>query len=333
VVVVAILKFVRSVRDLDRYRYLTLLAAIFLLVLPLTPHFGEDIGGARLWVHVGSLTAEPVEFAKILLVFFFASYFSSNREVLSTATRRLGPFRIVSPKALLPILFAWLFCLGVLGAENNLGFAILIFMLFLCMLWVTTGLKTYVVGGLGGLIGSGYVAGNFFRQIHQRISVWLDPWSSANFHASNQIAYGWFSLAAGGITGTGLGLGRSGNIGEITSDMITAALGEELGFIGIVVILCLYAAFVGESFRIAQRTSSDFVRLAATGLTVLMGLQPFFIMAGVMRLIPFTGMALPFMSAGGSSLVANYAIVALLLRMSDENATARQGGAVISLNA
>jgi cell division protein FtsW (lipid II flippase) len=145
------------------------------------------------------------------------------------------------------------------------------------------------------------------------------------------LAYGWFSLAAGGITGTGLGLGQSGNIPFITSDMIFAAVGEELGFLGIILVLCLFAAFVGEGFRIAQKAHSDYVRLAATGLSALMGLQAFFIMAGVLRVLPFTGITLPFMAYGGSSLVANYLIVALLLRISDENAIERRGGEVIAL--
>jgi peptidoglycan glycosyltransferase len=148
---------------------------------------------------------------------------------------------------------------------------------------------------------------------------------------SCQIAWGWFSLAAGGVTGTGLGLGQSNNIYNITSDMIFAAVGEELGFIGIILVLGLFAAFVGEGFRIAQRANSDYVRLAATGLSALIGFQAFLIMAGVLRILPFTGLTLPFMAYGGSSLFANYVIVALLLRISDENAIERRGGEVVAV--
>ena len=136
---------VRHVRDLDRYRYLTLLGAILLLLMPLIPHFGENINGARLWVHLGPISFQPVEIAKILLVFFFASYFASNRELLSTPTLRIGPRQIVPPKVLLPILFAWGFAMAILGAENDIGFALLLFALFISLLWVTTGLKTYVL--------------------------------------------------------------------------------------------------------------------------------------------------------------------------------------------
>lgn len=327
VALVITLRVVRRVRDLDRYRYLTLTAAIVLLLLPLVPHFGESVYGARLWVKVGPLSFQPVEIAKILLAFFLASYFASNRELLSTPTVRIGHRLIVPPQKLLPILVAWGFAIAVLGAENDVGFAILLFVLFMAMLWVATGLKTYVLMGLAMFAGGGFLAEQLFSQVHQRITVWLDPWPYIS-SIGQQLAYGWFSLAAGGVTGTGLGLGQSGTVPEITSDMIFAAIGEELGLIGIIVVLCLFTVFVGEGFRIAQRAHSDFVRLAATALTATLGIQAFVIMAGVLRLLPLTGITLPFMAYGGSSLLANYVIVALLLRISDENATELRGGEI-----
>jgi peptidoglycan glycosyltransferase len=329
---VATLMVVRRTQDLDRYRYMTLVVAIGLLLLPLVPHFGEDINGARLWVKLGPISFQPVEFAKILLVFFFASYFASNRELLSTPTQRVGRFLIMEPKTLLPILFAWGLAMAILGAENDIGFALLLFALFISLLWVTTGLKTYVVLGMGLFAGSAFVLASLFSQVHARVSIWLDPWTVCAKGGSCQIAYGWFSLAAGGITGTGLGLGQSNTIYNITSDMIFAAVGEELGFIGIILVLCLFAAFIGEGFRIAQRAHSDYVRLAAAGLSALIGIQAFLIMAGVLRILPFTGLTLPFMAYGGSSLFANYLIVALLLRISDENAIERRGGEVVAIN-
>jgi peptidoglycan glycosyltransferase len=327
---ILVLKFVRRIRDLDRYRYLTLTTAVVLLLMPLVPHFGANINGARLWVVVGPVSFQPVEIAKILLAFFFASYFASNRELLSTPTQRVGRWLIVPPKTLLPILFAWGFALAILGAENDIGFAMLLFALFISMLWITTGLKTYVVLGFGLFVGGAVVAANMFSQVHVRVSEWLNPWSAVNFAYSHQLAYGWFSLAAGGITGTGLGLGQSGTVPEITSDMIFAAVGEELGFLGIILVVCLFVAFVGEGYRIAQRAHSDFVRLAAVALSTIMGLQAFFIMAGVLRILPFTGITLPFMAYGGSSLFANYVIVAILLRISHENDSERRGGEVRS---
>jgi peptidoglycan glycosyltransferase len=328
---VVTLKLVRHVRDLDRYRYLTLLAGLGLLCAPMLPVLGETVNGARLWVHVGSHSFQPVEIAKILLVFFFASYFAANRELLSTPTQRLGSKNFVPPKVLVPILVAWGLSVGILGAENDLGFALLIFALFISLLWVTTGLKTYVLLGLGLLVGGAFIADKLFFQVQSRIGLWLDPWSPAHFAYSYQLAYGWFSIAAGGVTGTGLGLGQSGNIPHITSDMIFAAVAEELGFLGVILVLSLFACFVGEGFRIAQRASSDFVRLTATGLTALIGLQAFFIMAGVLRLLPFTGITLPFVAYGGSSLFANYLVVALLLRISDENNTEKRGGEIVAV--
>ncbi len=326
------LKFVRHVRDLDRYRYLTLVAAIALLVAPLLPHVGEEINGARLWIPIGPFAFQPVEFAKILLIFFFASYFAANRDLLSIPTQRIGGRNFVPPKVLVPILAAWGLSVLILGAENDLGFAILVFALFIALLWVTTGLKSYVVLGLGLLVGGAFIADKLFHQVQGRVSQWLDPWTVANLNVSHQLAYGWFSIAAGGITGTGLGLGQSGNIPFITSDMIFAAVAEELGFLGVILVLCLFAAFVGEGFRIAQRATSDFVRITATGLAALIGFQAFFIMAGVLRLLPFTGITLPFMAYGANSLIANYVVVAILLRISDEGALERHGGEVVFVN-
>ncbi len=326
------LKFVRHVRDLDRYRYLTLLAALALLVAPLV--VGTTINGARLWIDFGPFSLEPVEFAKILLVFFFASYFAANRDLLSTPTQRLGRRNVVPPKVLVPIFAAWGVSIVTLGAENDLGFMILIFALFISMLWVATGLKSYVALGIGLVVGGAYIADKLFSQVQIRVSEWLDPWSATNLHLSSQLAYGWFSIAAGGMTGTGLGLASqtTGNIPLITSDMMFAAIAEELGFIGVILVICLYGSFVGEGFRIAQRATSDFVRLTATGLTALLGFQAFFIMAGVLRLVPFTGITLPFVAYGGNSLIDNYLIVAVLIRISDEGQAERHGGELVAVH-
>jgi cell division protein FtsW (lipid II flippase) len=333
---VATLILVRRVRDLDRYRYMTLLVAMGLLLLPLVPHVGEDIYGARLWVKLGPISFQPVEIAKILLVFFFASYFAANRELLSTPTQRIGRRLIVPPKVLLPILCAWGFSMAILGAENDIGFALLLFALFISMLWVTTGLKSYVVLGMGLFAGGMYVAARYFSQVHLRVTEWMNPWAAcqtASIHQTCQLAWGWYAFANGGMTGAGLGLGPQwvGKIPDLTSDMIFSAVGEELGFLGIILIVCLFAAFVGEGFAIAQRATSDYVRLAATGLTALMGFQAFFIMAGVLRVLPFTGITLPFVAYGGSSLFANYLVVALLLRISDENSLDRRGGEIVAV--
>ena len=332
IAVVGILFFIKNVRDLDRYRYLTLVAAITLMLLPLIPHFGQNVNGARMWVKLGPISFQPVELAKILLVFFFASYFSANRELLSTPTQSFGPFRIVAPRVVLPILIAWGLTMGILGAENDIGFAMMIFALFISMLWITTGLKSYLGLGFALFVTGGFAVVQLFPHVHSRISMWLDPWSAHNFALSSQLANGWFSLSAGGILGTGLGLGQAGRwVSFATSDMITASLGEELGFVGLIIIISLFAMFVGEGFRIAQKAQSDFVKLTAGGLAILMGLQVFFIMAGVFRLVPLTGITLPFMAYGGSALICNYLLLGFLLRISHANATERIGGNVIQV--
>jgi peptidoglycan glycosyltransferase len=332
-IVIGALAIVRRVSDLDRYRYLLLLAALLLIMTPFTPHFGENLGGARLWVAVGPFSFQPVEIAKILLAFFFASYLAANRDLLSTPTQRFLGRLVVPPRIVVPIFVVWGVALMILAAENNIGFAMMLFILFFALLWVTTGLKSYVLLGLALFAGGGVVAYQLFYQVHQRISVWLDPWYFLTHQGTYQIAYAWFALANGGVTGTGLGLGTIGaQVGLATSDTIFAALGEELGFVGIVVIVSLFALFVAEGFRIGQRAHSDFTRLVATALTATLGLQAFFIMAGILRVLPFTGITLPFMAYGGSSLFSNYLIVAILLRISDENARELRGGEVVALD-
>jgi cell division protein FtsW (lipid II flippase) len=175
-----------------------------------------------------------------------------------------------------------------------------------------------------------YFGSRFFHQVHQRFAIWLDPWNfnSWNYHGGNQLGLGWFAIAAGGLTGTGVGLGQAGTVPALTRDMIFAAIGEEMGLVGIVIVLSAFILFVAEGFKIAQRSHNDFARLTALALSLIIGLQAFIIVAGVLRILPLTGITLPFVAYGGSSLVANYAIVALLLRISDENQRDLSGGEV-----
>lgn len=327
-VYVGTLLFIRRSRDLDRYRYLVLLAAIALLLAPFVPHFGLKIYGARLWVHVGGIEFQPVEIAKILFVVFFASYFATTKELLTIPSRRIGNHLFVDPRPLIPIVVMWGFAIGVLGAENDIGFAMLIFTLFLALLWVSTGRVVYLVIGLI-LFGLGaLVAAHTFPQVHERVSVWLDPWKYP-LTSGYQVIQGWFALAAGGVGGTGLGRGTaglSGGVPNLTSDMMFAAIGEEMGFLGLSVVVIGFTMLVGTGLQIAQRARSDFARLCAVGLTATLGFQAFFIMAGVLRLLPLTGITLPFMAYGGSSLVANYALLALLMRLSEEAETRPTAG-------
>ncbi len=333
--VVLVLFFVKRIRDLDRYRYLTLVGAVALMLLPLVPHVGQKINGARLWVVVGPLSFQPVEIAKILLAVFFASYFAAHKEMLSASAARFSLRGFVNLRVLVPILIAWGFALLVLGAENDIGFAMLLFALFLSLIWVATGRWTYIAAGAGLFGGGGYLGAQYFHQVHQRISIWLNPWTPEHWGPLHglQIGEGWMSIAAGGLTGTGVGLGQSGDLPALTTDMIFSAVAEELGLIGIIIVISSFILFVSDGLRIAQKCHSDFARLTATSLSLIMGFQAFFIMAGVLRILPLTGITLPFMAYGGSSLVANYVIVALLLRISDENERDVVGGAVQAADA
>jgi cell division protein FtsW (lipid II flippase) len=310
--------FIRRSRDLDRYRYLLLLVAVFLLVAPVIPHVGLRINGARLWVHVGGIQFQPVEIAKLLLVVFFASYFATTKELLTIPSRRIGNHLFVDPRPLIPIVVTWLFALAILGFENDIGFAMLLFTLFLALLWTSTGRVVYLVAGLVLFVIGAIVAAHAFPQVHERVTVWLDPWRYAQGNG-RQLIQGWYALAHGGILGTGLGLGTAGAyVSSLTTDMMTAAIGEELGLVGLAAVVCGFTLLVGTGLQIAQRSRTDFARLCAVGLTVVIGFQAFYIMAGVLRLLPLTGITLPFMAYGGSSLVANYVLIALLMRLSEE---------------
>jgi cell division protein FtsW (lipid II flippase) len=314
----ATLFFIRRSRDLDRYRYLLLLVAVLLLVAPVIPHVGLKINGARLWVHVGGIQFQPVEIAKLLLVIFFASYFATTKELLTIPSRRIGNHLFVDPRPLIPIVVTWLFALAVLGFENDVGFAMLLFTLFLALLWTSTGRVVYLVAGLVLFVIGAIVAAHSFPQVHERVTVWLDPWRYAGGNG-RQLIQGWYALAHGGILGTGVGLGTAGAyVSSLTTDMMTAAIGEELGLVGLAAVVCGFTLLVGTGLQIAQRSRTDFARLCAVGLTVVIGFQAFYIMAGVLRLLPLTGITLPFMAYGGSSLVANYVLIALLMRLSEE---------------
>jgi cell division protein FtsW (lipid II flippase) len=318
------LLFVRYSRDLERYRYLLLLVAGILLVSPL---FFSPINGARLWVHVGGFEFQPIEFSKILLCIFFASYFAENKEMLSIPTARVGNRLILDPRPLLPLLVAWGTAMAVIGLEGDIGFAALLFTLFIGMLWITTGRFGYLIFGALLFAGGAYISARYFGQVHLRVNEWLDPWQTAtNLNPGGaQLRLGQYGFGTGGVGGTGLGFDiQAGNIPYLTTDMIFAAIGTEMGLIGATAVVMAYVLIVGSGFRIAQTARSDFSRLMASGFTIIIGFQAFFIMAGVVRLLPFTGITLPFVAYGGSSLLANYILIALLLRISDEGAKAQR---------
>ena len=318
---VATLFVVRRSRDLDRYRYLLLIGGAGLLLMPLVPHLGANINGARLWIHIGSLEFQPVELAKIVLCIFFASYFAEKRELLTIPTARFGNRLIVDPRPLVPIALAWVFAIGVMSLEHDIGFSALLFTLFIALLWVTTGRTGYLALGVV-LFGIGaYISGRYFAQTHIRIETWLDPWKILPGDPGYQLRQAWYSLGSGGIGGSGLGLGAPGTIPNANTDFIFAGIGEEMGLLGSTMVVVAFLLIVGAGLRAAQSAKSEFSKLTATGLTVIIGFQAFFIIGGVVRILPLTGITLPFVSYGGSALIANYILIALLMRISDEGAT------------
>lgn len=320
---VGTLLFVPRARDLERYRYTFLLAGLGLLMLPLVPGVGRVIGGARIWVAVGPIRFQPGEFAKIAFALFFASYLVEKRELLSMAT--WPRFRPVLPdlKHLGPVMIAWGMAIVVMTAQKDLGSSLLFFALFLSMLWVATGRTAYPAGG-AVLFGIGaYGAWTQFGHVQSRVSAWLNPWSN-QATGGYQVIQSWYALAWGGVAGTGIGLGRPDRIPVVESDFIFAAIGEELGLLGTTAILLAFLLIIGSGLRVAVQADHPFDKLLAAGLTSLIGIQSFVIIAGVTRLLPLTGVVLPFVSYGGSALVANYVLLALLIRVSDGNSRQRR---------
>ena len=324
---VVTLFIVRRSRDLERYRYMLVFGALVLLVLPLAPYLGRtseaQLNGVKLWIHVGPITFQPVEIAKLMLVVFFASYFVEKREMLSLSTRRVGNRLLPDLRPLGPIAVAWVVAVLVILLEHDIGFSLLLFVMFITMLWVVTGRWTYVVGGLVAFVAGTYLAAHlpFARTlIDERVGAWINPWAHYSSYGY-QTVQGEIALGRGGLTGAGLGLGTPYYIPVAYSDFIFAAIGEELGLLGTTAVVVGFLLMVGAGIRAAMRARSEFSQLAAVGFTSILGFQSFFIMAGVVRLLPLTGVSLPFIGYGGSSLVANYVLVALLMRISDEGAT------------
>jgi peptidoglycan glycosyltransferase len=321
---IATLVIVRRVRDLDRYRYTIMAAGVGLLLLPLLPVVGSTVNGSRIFVNLGPINFQPGEFAKVLLALFFASYLVEKRELLSIATWGVGPLRLPEPKHLAPVLMAWGFSLVVLFFQKDLGSSLLFFTVFVVMLWIATQRGSYLFVGATLFSAGAYFAWRAFTHVQERVDLWLDPWADQGcFDKGQQICRSWFGLALGGVSGTGPGLGRFDRFPVIETDFIFTVIGEELGLLGGTLILVAFLLLVGTGLRIAVSAEHEFEKLLAAGLTTLLGIQAFIIIAGVTRLLPLTGVTLPFVSYGGSSLIANYVILALLMRVSDDT-TRRQ---------
>jgi peptidoglycan glycosyltransferase len=309
---------VRDIRILERYRYTALLLGIFFLLLPMAPGIGRTINGARLWVSFGSLSFEPSEVAKVLLVAFFAAYLVDKRELLREGRVRVGRWFVPSPRDLGPLILAWGMALLVLAYEKDMGTSILFFGVFAAMLYITTRRVAYLIGTFVLLVVGAFFAYKAFGHVRVRVHNWKNPWADPQGNGYQAIQ-GWFGLGSGGIGGTGLGLGNPKLIPAASTDYVFAAIGEELGFVGTAGVIAAFMLMVGSMYRIAVDATRPFNKVFAAGVGTIVALQTFLIVGGVLRLIPLTGITLPFVSYGGSSLVANFALIALMLRVSDDN--------------
>ncbi len=317
---IAVLIGVRNHRVLQRYRYVAMFVGIALLLLPMLPVIGSTVNGARLWVEIGPFSFQPGELGKVALAIFFAGYLVTARDSLSMVGRRFLGMRFPRARDLGPILVVFAASMLVLVFQRDLGTALLYFGLFLVMLYVATGRGSWIVLGLTMFVAGAIIASQVLSYVNGRVQAWLDPFNQTNYDAdggSYQLVQGLFGFANGGILGTGLGRGRPDITPLASSDYIISALGEELGLIGLFAILGLYLLFVSRGFRIGFAGQDDFGRLLGVGLAFTIALQVFVVIGGVTRVIPLTGLTTPFMAAGGSSLVANWIIAALLLRLSD----------------
>jgi peptidoglycan glycosyltransferase len=323
---VVTLLLVRRVPDLARYKWTLMFLGIGLLVAPMVPGVGSYNGtNARLWISVGPVNFQPGEFAKLCLAVFFAAYLAERRELIAAGTWRVGPFNLPEPKHLLPILMAWGVSVFVLVGQKDLGSSLLFFALFVVLLWVATERATFLA--MGGVLfaGGAVLAWKVFSNVQDRVDLWLDPWAhyggvTTATDKGRQAVQAWFAFANGGLAGTGLGQGAPTKIPAVQNDYIFAAIGEELGLFGATAILIAFMLMIGAGLAIAVKAERPFEKLLATGLTTILGVQAFVIMGGVTRLLPLTGVTLPFVSYGGSSLVANFALLGLLIRISDSSA-------------
>ena len=308
------LMVVRDIRQLDAYTYTIGLAGIVLLLLPIVPGIGYSINGARLWVNLGFLQFQPAEFGRVLIVIFLASYLSQRRELLAAGVGRFGLPRV---KDLGPLLLAWGTSLAVLLLERDVGASLLLFGVFVVMMWIATGRSSYLVLGIVLFAIGAYIGWLALPHIQERVVIWFHALDPKNVNGIGyQLAQGWFAFASGGMVGTGLGLGSPTFIPYVGSDFILAAFGEELGMLGVAAVLLLYLVLIGRGMRIGLERQDTFGKLLAVGLTTVIGLQVFTIAAGVLRLIPLTGVPLPLVSYGGTSRVATFVILALLVRAS-----------------
>ena len=313
---VAVLILLRDYRVLQRYPYVLFIVGMGLLLLPLLPLLGQQINGSRIWIHVFGYSFQPAEVAKIVLTLAFASYLADRSEVLTTAGRHLGPWTLPRLRDVVPIFIMWTAGVVVLVFQNDFGTALLFFGIFVMMLYVATDQFGWVAGGLAAFAGAAFVVFRYTSHVRVRVDSWLHPFD--NTAQNGQMIEGQFGLAWGGLTGRGWGLGSPTRVPLVSTDFISTAIGEELGLVGLMAVIVIYALITARGMKAALMTRDSFGKLLTSGFAFLIVLQVTAIIGGVTRLLPLTGLTTPFLSRGGSSLLANWVIVALLMAVSHQ---------------
>ncbi|MEF2736254.1 MAG: FtsW/RodA/SpoVE family cell cycle protein [Bifidobacterium choerinum] len=313
--------FMRDYRVLRRFSYVSMVIGLVLLLSPMIPGLGREIGGARIWIGIGPYSLQPGEFAKLFLAFFFASYLFNHRDQLAVGGKKLGPLQLPRFKDLGPIVIVWIASMGVLILQHDLGTSLMFFAMFVAMLYVATGRVSWIIIGFLAFAAGSVVAAHIFAHVGYRVDAWLHPFDPAIYSrypgGSSQIVQGLFGLASGGLMGTGLGQGYPTVTPLANSDFIYASTGEELGLVGVFAVLMLYLLIIAAGMIIAMKIKDGFGKLLSSGLVFTMAFQVFTVVGGITLVIPLTGLTMPYMAAGGSSLIANYLLAALLIIISN----------------
>ncbi|WP_404958614.1 FtsW/RodA/SpoVE family cell cycle protein [Streptomyces sp. 147326] len=315
----AVLLILKDHRVLQRFTYISMAGALILLILPVVPGLGADVFGAKIWISVGGFSIQPGEFAKIVIAIFFAGYLMVKRDALALASRRFMGLYLPRGRDLGPILMIWAMSLLVLVFENDLGTSLLFFGMFVIMLYVATERTSWIVIGLLMSVGGATVVGATASHVKARVTAWLDPFACyGTSGACEQVGQSIMSFGSGGVLGAGWGQGNSDLIGfAANSDFIFSTVGEELGLAGVMAFLLIYGLIIERGVRTALAARDPFGKLFAIGLSGAFALQIFVVAGGVMGLIPLTGMTMPFLASGGSSVLANWILIAVLIRISD----------------
>lgn len=312
----------RDYRVLRRFSYVSMVVGLVLLLSPMIPGLGKEIGGARIWIGFGSHTLQPGEFAKLFLAFFFAAYLFNHRDQLAVGGKKVVGLQLPRMRDMGPLILIWFASIGVLVVQHDLGTSLMFFAMFVSMLYVATGRGSWlIIGGIAFVVAAVFSV-KVFAHVGYRVDGWLHPFDASVYNrkygSSYQLVTGLFGLASGGLMGTGIGQGHPGLTPLGNSDFIYSSLGEELGLTSLMAILMLYLIIITSGLLTAMKIKDGFGKLLASGLVFTMAFQVFTVVGGLTLVIPMTGLTMPYMAAGGSSLVANYILAALLIVISNE---------------